>query len=277
MSIIAQQPLKLVFRGRLDFGNQRTYDLVVKHWQTRLENYFRTEVLFKAEQIFVPEELAINVPQQTLMSTEKHWRNTTSLLKEVAQYALAGNVGAWWVQNGQVLAECQIEPNSDKVAVSEYLRGRELVQQGGMEEASIALSNAIEKYERHAAAFERRGYVNYKLKNFNDAHYDFSKSISINPIAPEPFYGRGKIHMIKNEWEAAAADFDQAIKKSLAVQPMHWLARLRKGDSLYHAKRYAEAIPELKFFLQRKFQETDPNVRFKSKAEFLLAECQKLV
>jgi type III secretory pathway component EscU len=75
-------------------------------------------VLFKAEQIFVPEELAINVPQQTLMSTEKHWRNTTSLLKEVAQYALAGNVGAWWVQNGQVLAECQIEPNSDKVAVS---------------------------------------------------------------------------------------------------------------------------------------------------------------
>ncbi|MFM7155972.1 MAG: tetratricopeptide repeat protein [Bacteroidota bacterium] len=276
MNVIAQQPLKLVFRGRLDFGNQRTYDLVVKHWQTRLESYFRTEVLFKAEQIFVPEELAINVPQQTLMSTEKHWRNTTSLLKEVAQYALAGNVGAWWVQNGQVLAECQIEPNSDKVAVSEYLRGRELVQQGGMEEASIALSNAIEKYERHAAAFERRGYVNYKLKNFNDAHYDFSKSIAINPIAPEPFYGRGKIHMIKNEWEAAAADFDQAIKKSLAVQPMHWLARLRKGDSLYHAKRYAEAIPELKFFLQRKFQENDPNVRFKSKAEFLLAECQKM-
>lgn len=276
MNIIAQQPLKLVFRGRLDFGNQRTYDLVVKHWQTRLENYFRTEILFKAEQIFVPEELAINVPQQTLMSTEKHWRNTTSLLKEVAQYALAGNVGAWWVQNGQVLAECQIEPKSDKVAVSEYLRGRELVQQGGMEEASIALSNAIEKYERHAAAFERRGYVNYKLKNFNDAHYDFSKSIAINPIAPEPFYGRGKVHMIKNEWDAAAADFDQAIKKSLAVQPMHWLARLRKGDSLYHAKRYAEAVPELKFFLQRKFQENDPNVRFKSKAEFLLAECQKL-
>jgi Tfp pilus assembly protein PilF len=76
-----------------------------------------------------------------------------------------------------------------------------------MEEASIALSNAIEKYERHAAAFERRGYVNYKLKNFNDAHYDFSKSIAINPIAPEPFYGRGKIHMIKNEWQACCRRF----------------------------------------------------------------------
>ncbi|MBL7826141.1 MAG: tetratricopeptide repeat protein [Saprospiraceae bacterium] len=275
MNTQATQPLKLVFRGRLDFGSQRTYDLVVKHWQTRIENYFRAEVLFKAEQIFDPEALAINVPQQTLMSTEKFWRNTTSLLQEVAQYALAGNVGAWWVQNGQILAEYQIEPKSDKVAVAEYLRGRELVQQGGMEEANIALSNAIEKYERHAAAFERRGYVNYKLKNFNDALHDFSKSITINPAAPEPFYGRGKVMMIKNDWENAVLDFDQTIKKSLAVQPIHWLARLRKGESLYHAKRCKEAIPELKFFLQRKFQENDPNLRFKSKAEFLLAECEK--
>ena len=276
MSIQATQPLKLVFRGRLDFGNQRTYDLVVKHWQTRIENYFRMEVLFKAEEIFNPEELAINVPQQTLLSNEKHWRNTTSLLQEVAQYALAGNVGAWWVQNGQILAEYQIEPKSDKIAVSEYLRGRELVQQGGMEEATIALSNAIEKYERHAAAFERRGYVNYKLKNFNDALHDFSKSIAINAATPEAYYGRGKILMIKNDWDNAVLDFDQTIKKSLAVQPIHWLARLRKGDSLFHAKRFKEAIPELKFFLQRKFQESDPNLRFKSKAEFLLAECEKL-
>lgn len=275
MNTQANQPLKFVFRGRLEFGTQRAYDLVVKHWQTRTENYFRTDVLFKAEQIFNPDELAISVPQQTLLSTEKHWRNTTSLLQEVAQFALAGNVGAWWVSNGKILAEYQIEPKSDKVAVAEYLRGRDLVQQGGMEEANVALSNAIERYERHAAAFERRGYVNYKLRNFNDALHDFSKSIAINSTAPEPFYGRGKVHMIKNDWDNAVLDFDQAIKKSLAVQPMHWLARLRKGDSLYHAKRYQEAIPELKLFLQRNFSENDPNQRFRSKAEFLLKECEK--
>lgn len=276
MNTQAPQQLKLVFKGRLEFGTQRAYDLVVKHWQTRIENYFRTEVLFKAEQIFNPDELAISVPQQTLMSTEKHWRNTTSLLQEVAQFALAGNVGAWWVSNGQILAEYQIEPKSDKVAVAEYLRGRELVQQGGMEEASVALSNAIEKYERHAAAFERRGYVNYKLRNFNDALYDFSKSIAINANAPEAFYGRGKVNMIKNDWDNAVLDFDQAIKKSLAVQPIHWLARLRKGNSLFHAKRYKEAIPELKLFLQRNFSENDPNLHLRSKADFLLKECEKL-
>ena len=82
--------------------------------------------------------------------------------------------------------------------------------------------------------------------------------------------------MLKNEWENAAQDFDNAIKLSLAVQPIHWLARLRKGDSLYHAKRCSEAIPELKFFLQKKFAETDPNYRFRPKAEFLLGECMKM-
>ena len=271
------QPLKLVFRGRLDFGSQRTYDLVLKHWQTRIENYFKAEVLFTAEEVFIPEDFSLNVPQQTLMSTAKYWRNTTSLLQEVAQYALAGNVGAWWVQNGQVLGEYQIEPNTDKAVVAEFIRGRELVLQGGMEQATEALNNVIEKFARHAAAYERRGYVNYKLKNFNDALHDFSKSISFNALAPEPYYGRGKVLMLKNEWDNAVLDFDLTFKGSLAVQPIHWLARLRKGDCLFHTKRYAEAIPELKNYLQRKFHGNDPNLRFRAKAEFLLAECQKMM
>lgn len=270
-------PLKVVFRGRLEFGSQRTYDMVLKHWNTRVENYFKADVLFKAEQVFTEEDYALTVPQQTLMSTEKRWRSTTALLYEVAQFALAGNVGAWWVQNGKVLDQHLIEPKSDKAAVAEFLRGRELVQQGGMEQASEALTNAIEKYARHALAYERRGYVNYKLKNYNDALYDFSKSIAIYAHNPEPFYGRGKVYMLKNEWDSAIQDFQNAIDRSLAVQPIYWLARLRKGDCLYHAKRYAEAIPELKLYLQRGFSENDPNLRFRPKAEFLLAECEKMI
>lgn len=271
------QPLKLIFKGRLEFGSERTFNMVLNHWNTRIENYFKTDILFKAEQVFNADDHALSVPQQVLMSTEKHWRSTTALLQEVAQYALAGKVGAWWVQNGQILAEYNIEPKSDKTAVTEFLRGRDLALQGGMEQASQALTNAIEKFERHALAYERRGYVNYKLKNFNDAFYDFSKSININQNNAEPFYGRGKVRMLKNEWENAVQDFDQAIKLSLAVQPIHWLSRLRKGDSLFHAKRFEEAAKELKFFLQKSFSETDPNFRFRSKAEFLLGECEKFI
>lgn len=269
-------PLKVVFRGHLEFGSQRTYEMVLKHWNTRVENYFKTDVLFTAEQVFHEDGFSLNVPQQTLMSTQKRYRSTTALLYEVAQFALAGNVGAWWVQNGKVLDQHTIEPKSDKVAVSEFLRGRELVQQGGMEQASEALTNAIEKYSRHALAYERRGYVNYKLTNYNDALYDFTKSIAIYAHNPEPFYGRGKILMMKNDWENAISDFQATIERSLAVQPIYWLARLRRADSYYHLKRYAEAIPDLKFFLQRTFVESDPNFRLRSKAEFLMAECEKL-
>lgn len=278
MNNIQQQalPLKVVFRGRLEFGSQRTYDMVLKHWNNRVENYFKADVLFTAEQVFSEEGYALTVPQQTLMSTQKRWRSTTALLHEVAQYALAGNVGAWWVQNGKVLDQHLIEPHTDKAAVSEYLRGRELVQQGGMEQASEALTNAIEKYSRNALAYERRGYVNYKLKNYNDALYDFSKSIAIYSHNPEPFFGRGKVNMLKNEWDSAVQDFQQTIDRSLAVQPIYWLARLRKADCLFHSKKYAAAIPELKLYLQRSFSENDPNIRFKPKAEFLLAECEKL-
>ena len=266
------QPLKLIFKGRLEFGSERTYNMVLNHWNTRIENYFKSDILFKAEQVFSADDYALSVPQQVLMSTEKHWRSTTALLKEVAQYALAGKVGAWWVQNGQILAEYNIEPKSDKTAVAEFIRGRELAQQGGMESASEALSNAIAKYERNALAYERRGYVNYKLKNFNDALYDFSKSIVINPNNPEPHYGRGKIRMLKNEWEAAAVDFDCTIKRSIALQPIFWLARLKKGECLVHAKKCAEAIPELQQFIKREFKAENPNFRRRRRAWHLLGK-----
>jgi tetratricopeptide (TPR) repeat protein len=277
MQQLQNQPahLKVIFRGRLDFGTQNTYEKVLRHWNSRVENYFKSEVLFKAEQVFSETDFALTVPSQPIMSTERRWKSTTALLYEVAQFALAGNVGAWWVQNGKILDEHQIEPKSDKVAVSEFLRGRELAYAGGMEQASEALTNAIEKFERHALAYERRGYVNYKLKNFNDALYDFSKSIALYAHNPEPHYGRGKVQMLKNEWDAAIQDFQHAIERSLAVQPIYWLATLRKADCLYRSKRGAEAVPLLRRYLERAFSENDPNLRFRPKAEFLLAECLK--
>ncbi len=276
----APPPLpRFIFKGRLEFGSQRTYEMVVQHWNNRTETYFKpSDVLFKPENVFVPEEFALELPQSSVNNTEKHWRTTTSLLRELAQYAVAGNVGAWWVLNGNVLDEFQIEPTSEKTAVVEFMRGRELVGQTGMEtEATAALSRAIEKFERHALAYERRGYVNYKLKNYKDALYDFSKSIDINPNNAEPFYGRGKVRMLHNEWELAAQDFDATIKRSFAVQHIHWLARLRKADSLFHAKQYAPAVVELTYFVAKKFKQDDPNLRFKPKAEFLLAECKKML
>jgi tetratricopeptide (TPR) repeat protein len=267
------QQLKLIFKGRLEFGSQRSYDMATARWLSRMDSYYKGDVLFKPELVFVEAEFALVLPQQTIMSFEKQWRSTTNMLQEIAQFAVVGSVGAWCVDNGQLTEWFNIEPVSDKSAVMSYILGRELIDQSDRyEEATAALSRAIEKYERHALAYERRGYVNYKLKNFNDALHDFDKSIAINPNNPEPYYGRGKVRMLKNEWDAAANDFEQAIKRAIALQPVYWLARLKKGECLFHAKKFAEAAKEFRLFLQRAFSEKDPNFLRRRRALMLLGK-----
>ena len=266
--------LKMIFKGRLEFGNQRTYEMVTKHWATRLETYFKSDILFKGEDIFSDEEFSLVLPQphSVVYHSEKAWRGTTDMLREIVQFAIVGKVQCWSIKDGSV-QEIILEPKTDKGAVLEYWLGCELVQKdGGMEEASEALSRAISKYQRHALAYERRGYVNYKLGNFKDALYDFSKSIDIHAGNPEPHYGRGKVRMLKNEWEGAVQDFESTLKRSIALQPLFWLARLKKGECLVHAKKYAEAIPELEQYLKREFTSENPNYRRRRRAWYLLGK-----
>lgn len=271
--MIAPSHLKIIFKGRLEFGNQRTFDMVLRHWDMRFETYFKADILFKPEQIFDDAAFTLTVPSGSMPGTEKQWRSTTALLSELSQFAVAGAVGAWCLEKGQLVGSVHIEPASDKAAVAAFRRGCDLAGQSGQEsEATAALSRAIDKYERHALAYERRGYVNYKLKNFNDALHDFAKSIALNPENPEPYYSRGKVKMLKNDWEGAVADFEQAFRRSLALQPVYWLARLRKGECLFHLKRYAEAIKELTMYGQKSFGVSDPNYRRRHRAYILLGK-----
>ena len=53
--MITPSSLKLIFKGRLEFGNQRTFDKVLQHWENRVEAYFKNDILFKPEQVFDPE------------------------------------------------------------------------------------------------------------------------------------------------------------------------------------------------------------------------------
>ncbi len=255
-------PLKLIFKGRFEFGNTRTYNLALHHWTTRLEVYFKTDILFKLEDIFNEEDFSMTIPQTVVVSWEKPWVNTTKMVEDIAQFAVVGQVRAWCIDNGKLVESKILEPTSEKLAVSEFIKGRALSEEIGKEkEAAEALANAIEKYERHALAYERRGFMNFRLGNYKDASYDWSKSIDINPNNPESYYGRGKVKMLKNDWEAAAADFGQAISKSIALQPIFYRSRLSKAECLFHLKNYKEAAVELSFFLTRKARPDDPNFK----------------
>lgn len=260
---------KTIFSGRLEFGSSRSYEKVWKMYQHRVENYYKKDILLNGEEFFCEEDSSLNVPRLITQANDKSWKNTMNLLKFIAQYAIAGGMSAWMTDNGKVLKHCMIEPESDKVAVQAFIKGRELIQEQGREsEAKEALSKAIEKFERHALAYERRGFVNYQLRNFKDAEYDYSKSIDINPSNPEPYFGRAYVNLAQEDFASAILDLDKAIKRSIPLQAIYWNARRLKADCHLKLEEFDKAVFELKLFTKRRFAKEDPNVKWRKNAFF---------
>lgn len=255
---------KIIFKGSLEFGTSKSFGKVLQMYERRLETYYKTDVLLSAEELFDEASFSLNLPRVVIHNTEKKWKATISLFKYLAQYAVAGSISAWMIDSGKIIDHHIIEPHSDKIAVQAFLKGRELVKEEGKEdEAMKALNKAIQKYERHAQAYERRGYINFQLQNYDDALYDFTKSINIHDNNPDAYFGRASTYLIKEELEKAVLDFDKTVKRSIPLQSIYWKARRIKGDCLVQLGDPKGAAEEYKFFTRRKFATDDPNFKWK--------------
>lgn len=251
---------KCIIQGRLEFGTRNSYDKVIKMYDYRTENYYRDIIIFKAEDIFLEDELALSIPRHVSNVTEKSFRNTSSLIEYCAQFAVSGSVHAWQIDEGNIMHYIVIEPGGDKAAVQSFIKGRDLVKEKGMEsEALLALSKAIEKYNRHAQAYERRAKVNFILKKYHDAKRDYGKSILIDPTIPTAYYGRGKILMLEENWTDAIQDFEMTTKYAIALQPVYWKARRLKAQCHIKLKEWNKAEFDLRFYTKRSFEKEDPN------------------
>ena len=258
---------KLIFKGRLEFGSLRAYEMATKHYLSRTETIYRPlDIVLKYEAIFDDENFALFIPNNNFVvsQTEKCWKATGDLLRELAQFAVAGSVKGWLMLEGNLIDNYVVEPQSEKSVVQDFRLGAKLVKEKGREtEAKDALTRAIERFQNHALAYERRGYINYQLGNFKDALYDFSKSCTINPFQAEAFFGRARVKMIKQDWAGALTDFEEAMKKSIALQDFFWKARRGKGEAMMHLKMYKEAAVEFQKFLDRPFKTDNPNYGWK--------------
>lgn len=260
---------KTIFSGRLEFGSPRSYEKVTKMYEHRVENFYRSDILLNAEEVFDEESHSLNVPRFIAQSSDKTWRNTINLLEYVAQFAVAGDLSAWMTDSGKVLQYKVVEPQSDKAAVQAYLTGRKLVKEAGREsEAKKALSRAIEKFERHAKAYERRGFVNFQLGNYTDALYDYNKSIDINPGAPDAYVGRAFVYLHQDDIDKAIESLSMAIKYSIPLQPIYWKARRLKGELHLNQEDFEAAIFEFRLFTKRKFLATDSNFKWRRRTFF---------
>jgi len=248
---------KSIFQGRLEFGIGKNIEKALQMYQIRAE-----QILFKPEQIFCIDEGYIDIPRVVMQASDKYFANTINLLDYIAQFASAGSLGGWLIDAGKVLRHKMVEPMSDKIAVREYIRGKKLIGTKGKEKEAIeALNLAIERYERHSQAYEKRGYVNFTLKNFHDALADFNKSIKFDE----------QVFLVEKDTKKALADLGSTILKSLALQTVHWQARYQKGELHFNAKQYKEAAFELKLFCDRTFDSSDINYTKKREAAYMYA------
>ena len=260
---------KVIFSGRLEFGNSKSFDKVLKMYQHRMENYYKNEIILNWEEVFLEDSSSLSVPRLISKASNKWWKNTLNLLEYVAQYAVAGDLSAWMVEQGKILNHRIIEPCGDKAAVQSFIIGRQLVDESGKEEeAKLALSRAIEKFARHAKAYERRGYVNYQLGNYKDAHYDFSKSVDINPNYGESYKGRALVKVAQKDYEAAIEDLALCVKKSIPLQPLYWQARRLKADCHLKLNDFEGAAQEFKLITKREFSPENPNYKWRRSVWF---------
>ncbi|MEM9836461.1 MAG: hypothetical protein AAF828_08160 [Bacteroidota bacterium] len=245
---------RIIIAGQLEFGSDRVYEQVVKQYIHRMENYYKNDILLKSEDIFREEDRTMDVPRKVVEGTDRQWLNTLNLLERVATFSIAGDLNLWRLQNGKLIEHHTLEPRGDRTTTQLYIRGRELLdQKDNVEAAKEALTKAINNFDRHSIAYERRGFTNYLLANYQDALYDYNKSIDISPSRPEPYYGRGVLHLAKlNDPTSAAEDFDKVTRFAIPHQEVYWLARAQRGDALVQLARHKEAQREYGFFLRRK-------------------------
>ena len=251
---------KTIFIGRLDFGGEKTFDKVLRMSLTRIETFYKKDINLKEAEIFDPASSSLVLPRVIGQANEKTWNNTINLLEYAAQFALSGQIYAWWIDNGNVLQHFYIEPRTDKAAVQNYLEGRKLLKEPGGEREAIALLNqAIEKHEGHAMAFERRGHAHYMLHQFKESHQDYTQSIALDDKNPEPYVGRATVRLVLNDLNGALQDLTGAIQNSLPIQPIYWRARRMKGEVHLKLNSPKEAITEFRLFIKRNFPPGDPN------------------
>lgn len=269
---MSEQNNRIIIAGQLEFGSDRIYDQVVQQYIHRMENYYKNDILLKAEDIFREEDRTMDIPRKVVPATDRQWLNTLNLLKRMSTFSIAGDLNLWRLQGSKMVEHHLLEPRGDRTTTQLYIKGRELLdKEEDLAEAKEALTKAIENFDRHSIAYERRGFTNYRLNNFSDALYDYNKSIKISPSRPAPFYGRGIILLLhQDQAEEAAADFEQVTRLAIPHQDIYWLARAMRGDALLKLGRTEEARKEYRFFLNRK-QDLDKLRRLDRRIAFTLA------
>lgn len=244
---------RIIIAGQLEFGSERVFNQVLEQYTHRMEHYYKNDILLKPDEFFKPEDLSLDVPRTVVLGSERHWLNTLNLLERVVSFSIAGSLNLWRLNAGVIMDHHVLEPHSDRTTVQLFNRGRQLVDQDDKEQEALdMMTKVVGRFARHAQAYERRGFVNLRLENTDDAIYDYNKSLSIYASMPESHYGRGIAYSRKGMLEEAAVDFEAVTQNSIPHQAIYWMAQVALGDAWLELGRPADALRIYNMFSKRK-------------------------
>lgn len=264
---------KTIIKGKFDFGKAKTFEKIHKMAMHKVENLYREAVCLDMEEAFDDEEFTFTIPRTVFNITEKFWKNTVNLIEYLSQFAVVGRFHIWVIQDGQLILKKELEPNSEKNIVQYYIKGNRWMDEGNTDKAIESYNKAIAKYANHSTAYEKRGTINYQLKNYEDAIYDFKKSIKLYPQNGTAYFGLALALVKTGALEEAEKALEQTAKKTIPHQRIYWKARRMRGNILFDLKQYDKAYKEFYLISKRKFEKDDPNYPNVKYNYFMIGQC----
>ena len=102
--------------------------------------------------------------------------------------------------------------NCDENELNELVRM--IQKQGDLLQGLRVMNVAVKRFPDSYYAHYMRGFYNRNLENFEEAIFDFSKAISIEPLYAGAYNDRGECYQALNQVAEANADFNSAIMES---------------------------------------------------------------
>lgn len=263
---------RVIISGRLEFSNARSVRQAIKVIDHLQETRYKGEALFNDSSMLDEATCAFVVPRLVTNCNEKAWQNTVHFVEQVNEYAIAGDMNMWKIQDGHLCEHSYMEPDSEKTAVVAYKKGLESLKQGDEKAAIESFTKAIKKFGRHAKAYERRGFCYSLLGQEEKALEDFAVSLKIDPKRPEAYLSRAIVAMKKEDWASAIEDLNISMKRSIPHQSVNLHARQLKGDCLVGLGKYKEAVKEYNFVVNRKLTEDHPQSRYLRQIAFSMGK-----
>lgn len=93
---------------------------------------------------------------------------------------------------------------------------------------------------KEAEAFYKSGVQKFGLKLFNDALYDLSRSLELNPYSAETQYSMGRLHQELKMTDQALSDFTRTI----AIKPEMGIAYVSRGTLFFSLKKFQSAADD---------------------------------